>query len=153
MIAFRLDRLLDFLTGIELLMAMLWLGLAIFTVALAILMYSHWGQYKPLRKCMAMSLLAHLLLAGYAATVEIVAPRRRPAEQVIHVTLGDGPDEDADPGGAGRGGDAAARGQRQEGQHTERCHGSGIDHRPLRKGSISAPPCPGHHWIRYCDQT
>ena len=89
----RLDRLLEFLTSIELLMAMLWLGLAIFTVGLAILMYTRWGQYKPLRKCMAMSLLAHLLLAGYAATVQIITPIVLPTEPVIHVSLGDGPDQ------------------------------------------------------------
>ena len=97
----RLDRLLEFLLSIELLMAMLWVGLAIFTVGLAILMYTRWGQYKPLRKCMAMSLLAHLLMAGYAATVEIVAPALTPAEQIFDITLGDGPEEDAKPGGAG----------------------------------------------------
>ena len=74
----RLDRLLEFLAGIQLAMAILWLGLAIFTVGLTILLYTRWGQYKPLRKCMAMSLLAHLLLAGYAATIEIIAPAPRP---------------------------------------------------------------------------
>ena len=65
----RLDRLLEFFTSIQLVMAMLWLGWRIFTVGLAVLLYTRWGQYKPLRKCMAMSLLAHLLLAGYAATM------------------------------------------------------------------------------------
>ena len=96
----RLDRLLEFLTSIELLMAMLWLGLAIFTLGLAILMYTRWGQYKPLRKCMALSLLAHLLLAGYAATVQIITPIVLPTEPVIHVSLGDGPDQRAPPGGS-----------------------------------------------------
>ncbi len=97
----RLDRLLEFLAGIQLAMAILWLGLAIFTVGLTILLYTRWGQYKPLRKCMAMSLLAHLLLAGYAATIEIIAPAPRPTEQILYVSLGDGPDENAPPGGAG----------------------------------------------------
>lgn len=101
MIALRLDRLLEFLTSIELLMALLWLGLAIFTVSLAILMYTRWGQYKPLRKCMGMSVLAHLLIAGYAATVEIIAPIVTPAETVIQISLGDGPDPQAPPGGSG----------------------------------------------------
>jgi hypothetical protein len=96
----RLDRLLEFLTSIELTMAMLWLGLAIFTVGLAVLMYTRWGQYKPLRKCMAMSLLAHLLLAGYAATVQIITPIVLPTESIAHVSLGDGPDEKAPPGGS-----------------------------------------------------
>jgi hypothetical protein len=96
----RLDRLLEFLTSIETLMAMLWIGLALFTVALAILMYTRWGQYKPLRKCMGLSLLAHLLLAGYATTIEIVTPIIAPPEQTVRVTLGDGLDEHSPPGGA-----------------------------------------------------
>jgi hypothetical protein len=97
----RLNGLLEFLTSIKLLMAMLWLGLAIFTIGLAILMYTRWGQYKPLRKCMVMSVLAHLLLAGYATTVEIMTPTVPPPQPTIQLTLGDGPDAKAAPGGAG----------------------------------------------------
>ena len=41
-------------------------------------MYTRWGQYRPLRKCMALSLLAHLLLASYAATIQIVTPVPQP---------------------------------------------------------------------------
>lgn len=98
--AFGLNRLLDFLTSIELLMAVLWLGLAIFTLALAILLYTRWGQYKPLRKCMGLSLFAHLLMAGYATTVEIVTPAAPPPEPVIHLSIGDVPDDSAAPAGA-----------------------------------------------------
>jgi len=98
---FRLDRLMEFLTSIQLVTALLWIGLAIFTVGLAILMYTRWGQYKPLRKCMAMSLLAHLLMAGYAATVEIITPIPPTVEPVVHVMLGDGPNDKLPPGGAG----------------------------------------------------
>ena len=79
----HLDRLLEFFTSLQLVVALLWVGLALFTIVLAILMYSRWGQYKPLRKCMALSLLAHLLLTGYAATVQIVAPALPPIEQVF----------------------------------------------------------------------
>ncbi|MHC4178402.1 MAG: hypothetical protein ACYSWU_12895, partial [Planctomycetota bacterium] len=71
--AFRLDRLLDFFTSIELLVGLLWLGLAALTVTLLILTRTRWGQSRPLRKCVVLSLLAHLLLAGYATTVRIVA--------------------------------------------------------------------------------
>ena len=95
------DRLLEFLGSIQWVMAVLWLGLVFFTVGLAILLYTRWGQYQPLRKCMAMSLLAHLLLAGYAATLEIVGPGPRPVEETLYLSLGDGPYEDAAPGGAG----------------------------------------------------
>ncbi len=96
-----LHRVLDFLASIELVMAVLWLGLIVFTVSVAVLMYTRWGQSQPLRKCMAMSLFAHLLMMGYATTVEIVTPLPRPAEQIVHVLLGDGPDDDAPPGGSG----------------------------------------------------
>ena len=54
-------------------MGLLWLGLAAFTVALVVLIWTRWGQYRPLRKCLVLSVLAHLLLAGYATTVRIVA--------------------------------------------------------------------------------
>ena len=92
---FHLDHLWEFLASIEPVIAMLWVGLAVFTAGLAVLLYTRWGQYKPLRMCMAMSLLAHLLLAGYAATVEIVISIPPRPEQVIHVTIGDGTGEPA----------------------------------------------------------
>jgi len=92
----RLNRLLEFLADMQWVMAMFWLGLAIFTVGLAVLLYTRWGRYKPLRKCMAMSLLAHLILASYATTIEIMTPIPR-AEQVISLSIGDGPTDDRDP--------------------------------------------------------
>ena len=68
-------------------MGLLWLGLAAFTVALVVLIWTRWGQYQPLRKCLVLSLLAHLLLAGYATTVRIVTqpPAREPgAADFLH---------------------------------------------------------------------
>ena len=41
--------------------------------ALVVLVATHWGRSKPLRICIVLSLLAHVLLAGYAATVQIVS--------------------------------------------------------------------------------
>lgn len=81
------DRLWAFLAGLQPAVALLWLGLAAFTVGLAILMYSRWGQNRPLRKCMALSLLAHLLLAGYSTTIEIISPVPPPAEHVFRVSF------------------------------------------------------------------
>jgi len=101
---FRLDRLIGFFTSLHLAMGMLWIGLAAFTVGLAILMYSRWGQSQPLRKCMALSLLAHLLLAGYATTIEIVAPVPPPPVPVFHLSFCENaPPEDgtADRSGGG----------------------------------------------------
>ena len=42
----------------------LWLGLAVLTLALLILTRTRWGQAKPLGKCVALSIFAHVLLGG-----------------------------------------------------------------------------------------
>jgi len=44
----------------------LWGGLAIVTIALLILMRTRWGQARPLSKCVALSVFAHVLLMAYA---------------------------------------------------------------------------------------
>ena len=50
----------------------LWCGLVVLSVALVVMMRTRWGQSQPLGKCLGLSLLAHLLMAGYATTVHIV---------------------------------------------------------------------------------
>lgn len=85
----RLDRLLSFFAGMELLVGLLWLGLAALTITLVILTRTRWGQSRPLRKCVVLSLLAHVLLAGYAATVQIVASHPQPDEPAIQVSFVD----------------------------------------------------------------
>ena len=90
----RLDRLLDFLISYEMFLVLLWLGLAALTIALLVLMRTRWGQSHALRKCLVLSLLAHLLLAGYATTVQIVGTLPvMSGEPVIHVAVA----EDASP--------------------------------------------------------
>lgn len=69
---FDLGQLWHAVFGQQLLWWGLWLGLAVLTVGLAILMRTRWGQSQPLSKCLALSLLAHLLMAGYGTTVQIV---------------------------------------------------------------------------------
>ena len=101
-------RVIDALAGMEPVMAMFWLGLLFFTAGLAVLMYTRWGQYRPLRKCMGLSLLAHLILASYAATIHIAAPITQP-EQAINVSIGDGPFEKAAGGGASPNSDAVGQ--------------------------------------------
>jgi hypothetical protein len=51
----------------------LWIGLAFLIVALIVMIRTSWGQSHPLRKCAALSLLVHLLLACYATTIQIVS--------------------------------------------------------------------------------
>ncbi len=97
----RFHRLIEFLAGIEPVIAVCWIGLIFFTIGLAVLMYTRWGQYRPLRKCMGLSLLVHLILASYATTIHIATPLPQPPEQVINLSLGDGPAMTENIGGAG----------------------------------------------------
>jgi len=84
----RFDRLLDFVTSVDLLVALLWLGLAGLTIALVVMTRTRWGQSRPLRKCLVLSLLAHLLLVGYATTVHIVTSGPLEArEPVVRVSI------------------------------------------------------------------
>lgn len=79
----------QFLADLQPAMTVFWLGLAVFTVALGVLLYTRWGQYRPLHKCMGLSLLAHLVLACYVATIHIVMPASPPVESVIYVSIDD----------------------------------------------------------------
>lgn len=96
MFAFSFHRLFRYFIDAEPMVLLFWIGLVFFTIGLAILMYTRWGQYKPLRKCMGLSLLVHLMLACYATTIQITMPA--PAiEPVIGVTIGDFPDDNSTP--------------------------------------------------------
>ncbi|HEX5472346.1 MAG TPA: squalene--hopene cyclase [Lacipirellulaceae bacterium] len=50
-----------------------WVGSLALSIALVTLMWTRWGQSRPLQKCAALSLLVHLILAFLAMTVRIVA--------------------------------------------------------------------------------
>jgi hypothetical protein len=49
-----------------------WGGSLALSIALAVLMWTRWGQSRPLQKCAALSLLVHLMLAFLTMTVRIV---------------------------------------------------------------------------------
>jgi hypothetical protein len=51
---------------------MLWTGLAVLTVALVLLLRTRWGQTKPLSKCVALSVFAHILFLAYASGTKLV---------------------------------------------------------------------------------
>jgi hypothetical protein len=70
--------------GIALVPLLLWLGLAALSVALVVLLVTRWGVSRPLFKCLILSLLAHVLLAAYAATVQIVFYVPRLTEETYH---------------------------------------------------------------------
>ena len=62
-----LHRLLDVAesswSSTQVLLAAIAAGLSVLAVTLIVMMYSRWGQLHPLRKCLFLSLFAHLLLA------------------------------------------------------------------------------------------
>jgi hypothetical protein len=91
------DRLPDLVSRTSLSLAVLWLGLASLTLSLLVLMYTRWGQLHPLRKSIILSLLAHVLVLGYSATVYIAPSMSLFQDDVMRVSLVDGPG----PGGKG----------------------------------------------------
>src|SRR5947207_6559507 len=50
-----------------------WAGSLALSVALVVILWTRWGQSRPLQKCAALSLLVHLILAFLTMTVRIVA--------------------------------------------------------------------------------
>lgn len=52
----------------------IWVGVAILTIALLILMRTRWGQVQPLSKCVVLSVFAHLLLILFAYTTKLLEP-------------------------------------------------------------------------------
>jgi hypothetical protein len=91
-------RVIEFFTGIDLAMGILWLGLLAFTLGLLVLRYTRWGQSHQLEKCMAMSVLAHILLLSYAATMHFASPTPG-GESVCFIALEE--DTDSEKGEAG----------------------------------------------------
>jgi hypothetical protein len=87
-----LHRLLDVAEGpwasTQVLLAALSAGLGVLTITLIVMMYSRWGQMHALRKCLILSLLAHLLLAISAATIRI-QQYTPPRPEVIEVAISD----------------------------------------------------------------
>jgi len=66
----------------------LWIGLAILTVSLLVLMRTRWGQAQPLSKCVVLSVFAHILFIAYAYGTRLIfdAPASR-QDQVIRLAF------------------------------------------------------------------
>jgi hypothetical protein len=81
------DPLHRLLASPQLAWIVVWIGLALLIITLIVMICTSWGQSQPLRKCAALSLLAHLLLAVYATSVEIVTATngRRGSVDVVFV--------------------------------------------------------------------
>ena len=68
----------------------LWLVLLLGSVAaLTGLLVTRWGRNCPMRICVILSLIAHLLLFGYAATIRIAGTAIGLEGEVVEVALGD----------------------------------------------------------------
>ncbi len=68
----------------------LWLVLLLGSVAaLTGLLLTRWGRSRPMRICVILSLIAHLLLFGYAATIRIAGTATGLEGEVVEVALGD----------------------------------------------------------------
>ncbi len=90
--------MLSFFSSTEFLLWLVWSGLAVLTITLLVLMRTRWGRSRPLRKCVALSVLAHLLLFSYAATVKIVTAGRGRADETKVLIAEDTPQaEELDP--------------------------------------------------------
>ena len=73
-------------------------GVALLWVTLLLLMMSRWGQARTLSKCIALSVLAHLLLLGYACLIVPLRPLVvGPTHRTVGVQLLVGPETDLVP--------------------------------------------------------
>jgi hypothetical protein len=71
-------------------------GLGVITIGLGILMWTRWGQARPIAKCAGLSLFAHLLLLCYCYGTRVFfeAPGRATADGTINVRIEDVTDEE-----------------------------------------------------------
>src|SRR5258707_6323881 len=67
------NAVLPCLATVQLAYWVAWGGSLSLSIALVVLMWTRWGQSRPLQKCAALSLLVHLMLAFLTMTVRIVA--------------------------------------------------------------------------------
>jgi hypothetical protein len=67
------NPVLPCLAAVQLAYWVAWGGSLLLSVTLVVLMWTRWGQSRPLQKCAALSLLVHLMLAFLTMTVRIVA--------------------------------------------------------------------------------
>ena len=98
-------------------------GLMALTCALVVLAWTQWGQSNPLRKCIVLSLLAHLLAGIYLTTVQIVAGRPHGGDGASIVLVDDAGAEsgevDGSPGAADDRASEAAQGETAPPKATE----------------------------------
>ena len=89
--ALGINRLWNLLCSLDQFMLLLLVGASAFSITLIVLLWTRWGHSRSLEKCVLLSFLAHALLTGYAATVQITSFRSAQREQFVRVALVDGP--------------------------------------------------------------
>ncbi len=78
--------------SIHIFWVVLWLVVvSVLCISVLALTISRWGRSQPVRICVVLSLLAHVLLAGYAATIHIAAASAGPPQADIELTFDDAP--------------------------------------------------------------
>ncbi|MBP90277.1 MAG: hypothetical protein CMJ64_26820 [Planctomycetaceae bacterium] len=80
----------------RILAAAIWTGLGVLTISLLILMRTRWGQAKPISKCIALSVFAHILFLTYAYTTRLIfdSPAAEGGRGDIRVALSTTSDSD-----------------------------------------------------------
>src|SRR6476661_4329328 len=66
------NAVLPCLASVQLAYWVAWGGSLALSIALVVLMWTRWGQSRPIHKCATLSLLVHLMLAFLTMTVRIV---------------------------------------------------------------------------------
>ena len=79
----------------RLLMIGLGLGLVVLFALQAVLLWTRWGQARPVAKCVLLSLLAHVLLIVYAWSTHVLfnSPGSWSGNSTVRVRLADANDE------------------------------------------------------------
>jgi hypothetical protein len=93
-LAFSLGDLLS----TKVLALVLWIGVAVLSLAMVVLTLTRFGQAKPLTKCITLSVFAHVLLGGYAHVTHLFIDKPViPAEQTLEFQLVDDQPASNDP--------------------------------------------------------
>jgi hypothetical protein len=103
MTSLRLDRLPDLFHSATFFLVMLWVGLAALGIGVAVLLYTRWGRAHPLGKSMALSILAHALVAGFSTTLYVAPQLDLFQGEIIHVTIAEKETDSRQPGPGGPG--------------------------------------------------
>jgi len=130
----------------------LWGGLAVLSLALLLVGRTTWGQAKPLSKCVALSLFAHILLMGYAygTRMGFVAPAAEPVETVrVNVVDDDqqGADETSDGDASNPWNELPTEANLKPEVKSPKMIAEDASFDLKRSGEAAAPPSPGEDTV------